>query len=641
MGDSENSWEESEDTGSWDSDRALSVPDYDTSSVGCDVYVSGAESDELMVNLRHNRIRARKGRVRLERIIGVREMSDLEFIDCLDEVDPLPAGPQMPHITPCGYFKQFLREEMPDSYLRNERDYVNVRSTTEQQLRHLAQYNRAPHEFDPKVWADITQQIDEWFEAAGTVQISTNVEDVVLEMDTSPGYTYKKHGFKSKGDAWPARPEGGGASTEAQRMVEALHAGRKIDPHWSYATGRSKRTRYTKLESAERDGSFKPFGRLIQACDVRDVAVAQLWLAPWNRKVTEADYGLALGKSFFNKGGQYYAEYFSLAQDVLGIGLDASKYDANFPTRVAEYIFEKLRSHTLTEEGRPLSEQYRDFCVEMHCHPKIVTPLGDLVQLHHGLCTGASFTSLIESIGTWALVRVATARAIDSQDDVTEILRSIKFRIQTLGDDSFATMLRRAVRPNGEPYSVEDCVSLDVLSAYSKENFGIPISSEKSMRGYGYEAFEFLGKKINRRNEPTRQRVLKTALSLKYPERPVKSGHHAYTRAVGLLIDNALSTGARKLCYKYLVWLQRRLDVSLAGIGGRELQAQARQNRNASWYFWKFATEEFISNVLTMLEELSLERICTSEGLAQLYFAFDPECLSKFRPAEGYANLFH
>jgi hypothetical protein len=415
-----------------------------------------------------------------------------------------------------------------------EDGHVMVLSTPEQQMLHMNLYNHEEHLMLDDTVARLEEAVDLIMANLVGVDVDWSLEEAIqsislpsndINWSTHPGPELRARGYRTKGDAWPH------VVNEVVQRADDLRNDHR-QPFLSASGGRAKLTTLDKYE--QKMGQGEPVGRFIRMVDLRDVALCTTVKKALESQNDWSSFGTALGESYFHNGGRKYADFFGYISDPdrWGCGLDLKKCDAFFPQLLSNMIFDRLFG---AFDDNQLPYHLREYIKEVHCHGQVVGSDRNVYSLDHGLCSGAPFTSLVESLGVQALTMVAISR--HEGTDVSTVFRELK--IKTLGDDQWFTY----PRPIGRAHLGPLYLSL----------FGLEIG--ETPEGYGLEAYEFLGKKLDFHFRPYRESDT-TFYQLRFPERPVDSASQSLARAVGHLVDNFNNDNVRYAVRQYIALLQ-------------------------------------------------------------------------------------
>jgi hypothetical protein len=349
-----------------------------------------------------------------------------------------------------------------------------------------------------------------------------------MQWSKNPGPAYASRGYNTKAEAW--------AKGAKESCLEHMA---KMDentlPYLSSSGGRAKLTTREKYHSKKKRGD--PVGRFIRMVDVRDVAFAHVAKKALEVHNDWSTWDTALNLSYFNDGGWEYANYFHYTTDpdIFGCGLDLKRCDANFPTQLSRKILDRLLNLLPADQVTPVR---RNYLYKIHCDGFVLNPSSaHIMAVRHGLCSGAPFVSLIESLGVTTMTKVAIRwHTRESSQSLAD-----RLRIRALGDDQWFTL-------RGKP------VGQSVLSPLYRELFGQTIGPD-TPEGMGIGAYEFLGKRLTEgRYHPWRS-TNETCLLLKFPERPVNSAAQSLARAIGHLVDNFCNERARAITREHIEML--------------------------------------------------------------------------------------
>jgi hypothetical protein len=414
-----------------------------------------------------------------------------------------------------------------------EDGHVMVLSTPEQQMLHMNLFMHEEHPIDDRILARLNRAVNKILEGIEPVDPDWTMDSAIRGVSTTddtcnweshPGPELRSRNFRTKADAWPRVME------ETVRRVSDVQTSSRR-PYLSATGGRAKLSTLEKYERKTRAG--EPVGRFIRMVDLRDVVICGVAKSALEEQNDWSNFGTALGESYFHNGGRRYAEYFGYTANpcIWGCGLDLKKCDAHFPLKLSEMIFDKLFSR-FTEAQLPLS--VRDYIKAVHCNGSVIGADRNVYNISHGLCSGAPFTSLIESIGVQALTFVAIAELEGTLESVMESIR-----IKTLGDDQWFTYPREVGQAELGP---------QYLLLY-----GLEIGETPEGRGLAH--YEFLGKFLTEDFRPYRPETV-TYYQLRFPERPIESASQSLARAVGHLIDNFCNLSARHVVREYILLLK-------------------------------------------------------------------------------------
>jgi hypothetical protein len=161
----------------------------------------------------------------------------------------------------------------------------------------------------------------------------------------------------------------------------------------------------------QRQRGFDPylFGRRVQFKPGDDLGVLAsktrlVWMAPLATTIVGASFSEPIQKGLARKRpftwGLSSAERGALVSSMMGrkrftYALDFSRFDASVEVNLLLDIFDKIRDvlELTPEQGNLFDRYVNDFI-----HTRIVMPDGNIYQVHRGIPSGATFTSLIGSL---------------------------------------------------------------------------------------------------------------------------------------------------------------------------------------------------------------------------------------------------
>jgi len=480
--------------------------------------------------------------------------------------------------------------------LAEDEENIMVLATAEEQHLHLNLFDHPEHKWRKEVedvvdlWihstlGDLPFVPDDWDIISA---LETALEDGVIEGKKHPGPLWRDLGFKNKEEAWL-----GGALGQSVTIALRLQNGEDLDPRLSGPGGRAKLT--TKIKYEKKVANGDPVGRFIRMVDVCDVAIAGV-LKKALDSIIDWSQWTALGLSYFAGGGRQYAEYFryDVHPDIEGCGLDMSKCDARFPVLLTE----KLMWHLFKCFNGKISKQTMQYVIRVHCDSICVDPkLSTVRTIKHGLCSGAPFTSLLESLGVLCMT------------DCCLFFWNGRWRsdlrLKSLGDDQWMT-------------ATDDLPDTSEFRTLMWDLFG-QIINEDTPRGIGINEYEFLGKRLTPQYFPWRDDE-ETVLQLVYPEREVQTVEQSFARGCGLLIDNFFNRDARYALRHHLNYLYDNY-----GVDSVPWESIARAASEGGMWMLTEARDHM------MLEEI---RAMTDLELCKLY-GIDHESFVEFDDAYG------
>lgn len=427
-------------------------------------------------------------------------------------------------------------EAASEAAVRTTGEYYMVLPTPDEQQKHLDLFHHEEHPWPRGVLEMIVEELELLLPVRGVRPSWNHYESIAsyvggddsgIEWEKHPGPLFSDGGVRTKREAWDLT-----GRVEVLRQLRNNHFDRA--PYMSGSGGRAKLTSVDKYEEKMRRGD--PVGRFIRIVDVRDVVLCHSVKKALEEVYDWSDFGTALGESYFHNGGRKFAEYFRYTEqpNIYGCGIDFKRCDANFPLRLSKLIFDRLFANFTLKQ---LPQQVRDYIVRVHCSGTVLSPTRrHEIEIGHGLCSGAPFVSLVESIG----VQLMTKVCIRAHLGLTAQQLDERLRIKALGDDQWLTFVGGAL-------------DQQTLGGYFKRLFGQEIGPDPP-EGHGIAAFEFLGKRLSEHFVPYRDER-ETYRLLILPERPVDLPEQSLARAVGHLVDNFCNDDARCAIRKYIAHL--------------------------------------------------------------------------------------
>lgn len=214
-----------------------------------------------------------------------------------------------------------------------------------------------------------------------------------VEVDTSPGPTYKYLGMKNKGESYDLGIE------SVKFMLNNFKKKENVPPVlWSLG-GRPKLRSIQEAYMKVKEG--KPNGRAIWVPDIEESIISQ--------KFTKKIYELLSGSPLISPimiGFDKFKQNMELKTwvdnyDCL-IEMDYPKFDTNVSRKIINFAFDVLkRLFVMDYSDEAIFEWLRDQFI----YSKIVMPDGKIVEKNGGIPSGSGFTSIIGSIVNYTIVK--------------------------------------------------------------------------------------------------------------------------------------------------------------------------------------------------------------------------------------------
>jgi hypothetical protein len=233
--------------------------------------------------------------------------------------------------------------------------------------------------------------------------------------------------------------------------------------------------------------------------------------------------------------------------------VDSSSFDTYVPAEVIHDAFEIVR-YAFEDPNDPKVIRYLDWCKDNLINSVIQMPDGYVFQKNRGVPSGSIWTSLIDSIANYIMLRQSIGTAIKDRGGCV-VTESRHYQIIVGGDDSVIAYRG----PKGKQ------VTIGAIVRVMSERYGSEIKDRKCVghsvftrTWLGVGGVKFYGRYWRDVDYLPMRDIEETHLQLASPDRRSSNRIEEILRIVASAIDNPFDANAKNLCVRYADWLLRQ-----------------------------------------------------------------------------------